>query len=446
MTRAKVDGRTRRGQLKAALKALRASGLLLYEETRKAIIPRACGAGDGFLVTWAVVGQPPPPPELHRRPWREIQPLGIDLAGQHVNDLATDATGSRVALALGRRTAVYETEGWRLVRELPESDWSFTVALSPDGRRLAHANREEVAVTSVDDGARLATLPPPARGMSFHPTSPRLVVVEDAKLRVVDLSEASLRPRDLFVGGRSELADAVLGVFEASLAQIDWAEVERLQCAALEHTFRTMQRQLKRRPGSNEGAVDFAAMKEQLDAQIEKARAQLAAGRSGTRPAPSGQGNERPSCAGFTTDGRYLWCGADRGLRVYDWKALATAAGDAMPVPVRSFDVPFESEHLGVAGYVYAVAEEPGGRALVFGGLSGRVYRIDLKTGTVLELLVVPDAASVLTLSFSGDGQALGICTRPQIRPRSKSADARCSWTVWSYPGLMERGEAVVEP
>src|SRR6185437_1027666 len=99
------------------------------------------------------------------------------------------------------------------------------------------------------------------------------------------------------------------------------------------------------------------------------------------------EANEPCLCAGFTPDGRHLWLGTDRGLRVYPWSAvLETSPRSAMPTPVISYPRGSVANGQSARDLVYAAAEVPGHDILLFGGYDGKLREIDLRSSKVREL------------------------------------------------------------
>src|SRR5207248_4615973 len=115
--------------------------------------------------------------------------------------------------------------------------------------------------------------------------------------------------------------------------------------------------------------------------QLAEVRAKFENLKAGKIPPPR-QANENVMCAGFTRDGKHLWCGTDLGLRVYDWAAVQAApANDAMPKPIFSYS-PISAKASGTSdSLVYAAVEVPGKNALLFGGYAEKICQMDLTSG-----------------------------------------------------------------
>ena len=178
-------------------------------------------------------------------------------------------------------------------------------------------------------------------------------------------------------------------------------------------------------------------MRQQMNKQLDQMRQSLSNLKAGKLPPPR-HGNESVMCAGFTEDGSKLWLGTDRGLRVYDWAEVQNSPPDApMPKPLRAHDPdagkPPGSSH----GMVYAAVEIPGKNGLLFGGYTGKLCHLDLKTGDVRELATPPDGGAIVGITLSADSTAVGLCSRPALGENADKQDERAVWQIWSYPALL---------
>jgi hypothetical protein len=192
----------------------------------------------------------------------------------------------------------------------------------------------------------------------------------------------------------------------------------------------------KKSPMSQE---QIDGMKREMEKQVAAMTARLRDMKKGRSSPTPPQAREKVMCAGFSRDGNWLWCGTHAGLRVYEWAAVPRTASADMPAPKWTLELP------GATGanqgkYVYAIAEEPDAAAIVFGGITGRLYRLDLITGESRELLNLDKDTWVLDLQISTDGRTLGISSRtvPSAGKRPNWKDERGVWSVWSYPRLKD--------
>jgi hypothetical protein len=137
-----------------------------------------------------------------------------------------------------------------------------------------------------------------------------------------------------------------------------------------------------------------------------------------------------PGCVGFSCDGRFLWCGTDSGLQIYDGVSLAGQLS-RKPRWLLRFADPLPTSW---AKQVTAVTEEPGGAGVVFANFAGKLARFSFETADLYKLVDLPGGGEVETLLFSADGKALatGSDKSTQKGPRSMPKHER-AWEVWDY-------------
>ena len=438
-------------------------GVLLASRSREGYDLRTCRCGDGFLAAWqspgsrefqvAVDWARPPQFRGKAAPIPDATPLFA---------LVGDDTGRRVAIAFRDRVEVREpgAEDWTIVATVPTQEVVTGLAFSPDGRLLAHSSQTGETVTAVESGRLVAAAPRVNRTMrvshdgqtlAFHPSGEWLAVA-GLTLGLVSLSGEPKR-RELCPGGRRRYEQQIVD----SLAHVDLDELmrqQREQMAAQMEQFRRLanpEAQLKRFRGLGLSAQQLEAMKSSLEStaaqwpttesaevllkqRFDEFRERQRAAREGAGlPQLQALANEPPEVVGFSRDGRWLWCGTGQGLRVYEWAqvvAIAATADEAvdMPPPRWSVDIP-----------TTAVAEERDGAAILFGGHSRELHRLDLETGAMRELVRLPGPCSVTRLGFSADGRTLATAT--QINPleagiRSPSR-LPSTFEVWDYGRLL---------
>lgn len=380
---------------------LKESGFLLSETEFGWSIPRACPAGDGFLVSWGVGGRETPKATLYRPPWTSHEDLPLALDGT-INATTSNWSGTQVALCLGKRIVVWEVDGWRQLAEVAEQDWAIGARMSMDGMRLAHVSRKEIIVTDIASGRCLGRAPVgDTAGLAIHPSG-QWAVVGGSSPGMLDLSGEPAWKR-LYVGGRAS-AEA-------------WAK----------KTAKALQAQ---------GVPDDQIQEFVRVAATSLGNASLLTG---------GSTNERTMHVGFSQDGYWFWCGTDQGLRVFEWDAvLRTGENDL--TPRFTFEPPSmgsesnERYRLAQSEFIYAVAEAPDSQQIVFGGIDGVLYEMMLSTGSVRELLTMPERTSIVDLQPRRDGP-LGIICRSNLSeaPRRERKD-KSYWQVWSLAKLLERG------
>jgi hypothetical protein len=148
---------------------------------------------------------------------------------------------------------------------------------------------------------------------------------------------------------------------------------------------------------------------------------------------------EAPMFVRFTNDGEWLCCGTDNGFRVYSWSAVVATDGEDMPEARWRHDMEGLVDRF-PTGYVFAIVPETSGSGVLFGGLIGQLFRMDLESGDVRCLLTLPEQASINQLVMSRDGEALGIVScRHSLDPDHRYCDRGTWWSIWSYPKLLEQ-------
>ncbi|HWE00875.1 MAG TPA: hypothetical protein VG326_00595 [Tepidisphaeraceae bacterium] len=424
--------RERRKAVQGKKTQLKRDGLLLADAVEDRLLPRAISVDDGFLVAWEGFGRGESRIDLYHAPWDDAEPGEIETGGQ-MNSVAADALGRRVAMALGNRVVVWESDGWNPILELVEDDWAMLAALSADGRRLAYASRQGIFVHEVDSGKRITALTArDAQTLEFHPGGEWLICAGTA---VWIAAVAGKEPwRELYPGGQTPITAEQSQAVKKEMTRVDLDAMERKWRAALDAAIDKLAA-----TGQNSAATMqlVEKMKRQMEKKIAEMHAKFADLKAGKLPPPR-HGNESILCGGFARGGKSLWLGSDRGVRLYDWSAVQNGAADSgMPEPVLSYDPAGSTNADGSGGLIYAAAEIPGRDALLFGGYAGRICHWDLKTGDVRELADLPDGGAVVGLNLSADGSAVGVCSRPALGETADKADERAVWQIWSYPALV---------
>lgn len=139
----------------------------------------------------------------------------------------------------------------------------------------------------------------------------------------------------------------------------------------------------------------------------------------------------------FSPDGRWLACGTNVGVHVFEWGNLLASAGDGplrIPISVEAESVECD---LGdgcstESRRVYAVAFDSVSRRVLFSGLEGKVRFIELADGRCGDLLVQPQRGPITELGLTPDRSAL-VCTFQRTELR-KEGPVRLQ--VWNYPAL----------
>jgi hypothetical protein len=424
-----------RGAATRERKGLAGAGLLLRHETREDASPVGCGVREGFLVAWhpqrygarAAFAE-------YRAPWTDASAVELPTSN-HILELASDVVGSRVAISAGDRISVFdrEGEGWAHVVDIAEKDLSVAVALTPDGTRVAHLSRNRAVISDVA-GPKTA-LSVEAEGMrrlAIHPSGKWLALAgNEFSLLAV---EEEPRLRQIWVGGKRPTDPAITAALKerwrAMSSPEGIAEREKGMEAAMKMF--TSSKRGKGMPGAS--AEEIEAMRAQAEAGMAK---MIASAEKMAREGIPAQSVEHVATVGFSVDGTKMWCGTDRGARVYDWASVPRDAGADLTSPILSYDVPVDSSG-GKSRTVYYIAEEPSGGAIVFGGQTGRLFRLDLASGATREILALPELPWIHGLTFGGGGM-LGVRTVTGQSERRSAKKTRAIWEVWDYARLLSR-------
>jgi len=416
-------------QVADELKRLQQEGRLLYfEERTERTVGQAyaCAMNEGFLVAWTDHGRGVVSFAIYASPWDTPRPLTLETPAD-VMAVVSDASRTRFAVPGGSRVRAWDVDAgqWNLVADIPETDLTLSVALSADGTRIAHSSRRETLVREVSGLRVIASCDGGyCEPLAFHPDGDWLVGGGNRFGLIAIRENPHWRP--LYVGGISQPPAQFTAAFQKHFRKIDVDEVMKQARAQME----AMIKQLQQTSGRSQQEVDadetIVEMRRQLEQSFAEQKDQLLAMHEGRTPVIPTQAVEKVFAAGFSRDGRWLWCGTTEGIRVYDWASVPREAGSKLSDPHWAYS----------AAYTYAVAEEVDGAGLVFGGLSGTLYRLDLTTGQSRELLKLPGDVSIYLLTMSADGQSLGISTQTRPNVEARQRDQKWGWQIWSYPRL----------
>jgi hypothetical protein len=427
------QNRALKKQLADERKRLQQEGRLLYLEERTEGtfgLAYACAMHEGFFVAWSdlrgVVSF-----ATYASPWDTPRPLTLDMPCD-VRAVVSDASRTRFAVPGRSCVRAWDVDAgqWKLVADIPEADLTLSAALSADGTRIAHSSERKTLVREVSGLRVIASCNVGHREpLAFHPDGDWLVGGGN-RLGLIAIRE-NPHWRPLYVGGIVRPPAEWGAMFQRAQEQvqkINIDEVMKQACAQLE----AMTKQVRKAAGQSNQGVDAEEMIEDIRRKLEQGFAeqkeQLAAMHEDGTPFRSTQAIGTVFAVGFSRDGRWLWCGTSEGLRVYDWASVPREAGSELIKP-RWADY---------AANTYAVAEEVDSAGLVFGGISGTLYRLDLTTGQTRELLRLPGDVSIYLLTMSADGQSLGISTRNRPNVKARQKDHKCGWQIWSYPQLRD--------
>jgi hypothetical protein len=409
--RVKADAeqkRRTRGRVATERKKLEKTGLLLCFEEREDGFAYACATSGEFVLAWPDHRRGTVSFATYHEPYDKPQPLALDTPA-HITGVEGAASGKRVAMAAGSRVRVWDLASgtWNLLADIPETDLAIAVAISADGKLVAHSSRREIVVTEVATGRRVASCPNVScRRMKFHPSGD-WIACAGGSCGLVGVGEDP-HWRALSIGSESNSAASLGAILLHEMPEIaveNFVEQARATYAAVMEQIREFGQR------SNEAAIQ-----------------------PGQSPLPA-RGSDEIMGIGFSRDGRWLWCGTRLGARVYDWSLVLRSGRGKLPRPQWSFDLP-PTTPLDVIRYVFAIAEEVDAPAVVFGDHAGRLYRLDLSTGSTRELARLPGESAILGLTMSADGQALGIATQSIPSSVRRDSEERWGWQIWSYPRL----------
>ncbi len=93
-------------------------------------------------------------------------------------------------------------------------------------------------------------------------------------------------------------------------------------------------------------------------------------------------GHEQVLEVGFSRDGRWMWCGTNAGLRIYEWASVPREADSDLLNPRYSFNPPARADSQFATYIQYEIVEEIDAEAVVFAGNSECLYRLDLSDGS----------------------------------------------------------------
>ena len=413
-------------QLADEVERLKQDGRLLCFEEHKESMAHACAMNEGFLAAWTDHLRNVASFAIYTKPWDAPQPLPLETPG-HIMAVVSDASRTRFAVAGGSCVRAWDVDAgqWKLVADIPETDLTMSAVLSADGKRIAHSSRREIRVTEVLGGGVIASCDGvDCRPLAFHPDGDWLVGCGSQSGLFAVREQPHWRP--FYVGGVSKQSAMLGAAFESQFRKIDIDAVMKQTRARMEEMIKQFQQAANRsKQGVNSDEM-IEKMRREMEKSFDEQKDRLLAMKEGRFPANPPQPVEHVADAGFSRDGRWLWCGTAAGLRVYDWASVPRAAESELTDPHWTFQ----------ANYIFATAEEVDASGIVFGGRSGSLYRLDLKTGHGRELLKLPGDVSILRLTMSADGQTLGISTRTRPDSETRHSDEKWGWQIWSYPRL----------
>ena len=420
----------------AERKRLKSQGSLLLSDVRKERMVIGCALSDRFVVAW--LNSFPDTVTFNEYRSTSETPRTIELQKPSpVRALAGNAARNRIAVGTAGSMRVYDFAGaqWTIVGEIPQQDGAVSVAFSTDGRLIAHLSQKDLCVWEVEGSKKLLAVPmDPVRTFgrhrsAFHPSG-EWVAIAGRTLSIISIEEQPTS-REFFIGGGYHPSAAVYAYLRPKLTNLSLPDLDRQKREAMEGA-KERTAEMVRRSKTPFSSEQIEQMYQQVEKNVEGMNALLVGAKTGRLPDVPPEAVEPAECVGFSGDGRWLWCGTSWGLRVYDWSSIERQTGDDMPPATWRFRLPGEPVYE-FSQYVVAVAEETDAAAIVFGGGTGRLYRMSLLTGETREILKLPGECVVTGLAMSADGKTLGVAYGTAV---TAAKDARSMWDLWSYPRL----------
>jgi hypothetical protein len=291
-----------------------------------------------------------------------------------------------------------------------------------------------VVVSDVTQGRPLFSIPGTAhRQISFHPSGNWLVIPGNT-LQLIAVHEDP-PVRELYIGGKSAVTGMEFALAQA-MTQPNSQEMEAKGREAIDKALASFRKISERSPKKEFFEQILERVREQIETQMKEGREKAAAIRAGQAHAFPVRANEPVLAAGFSRDGRWLWCSTIAGFRVFEWESMPRVSEETIPSPVWKFEMT-PTVAAGLNPQILAAVEERDGAGLLFAS-GKRLYRLDLSTGTTQSLIEFPGETCVTQLAISRDGQQLGVASvalDPQIARRRRGRAVK-SWEIWSLPAI----------
>jgi hypothetical protein len=425
----KAAAAQRRKEITAQKSKLKADGFLLYEEVRKGTIARACRAGAGFVVAWHGAGKSDKGlVQWHRSPWRSVITIPLEI-GQSVNAVTSNLLANETIIAFDGKAELLEfSDEVSPGRLIPNVGWTPYASLSNDGQFLVHSDNEGAHVTATENGAMLATLRAGdiRTGATLHPSN-RWLVVPQRGICLMEVPSVT-GYRELSADEKSRLRRTFASIKTRATEKVDVVEMEKQMRESMESAIEKTLKEANHPPSHGQIKILRATLENEVADRLRP----LFEAKAG-RFELSIEGNETPLCIHFSRHGQRMWCGTNRGLRGYLWNDVLAARSDEMPAPRWRFNAEASTS----TGYIYAIQEESNGAGVIFAGYDGKMRRMDLPSGSVREILSVPDGGAIIDVCLSSDQSTVGIVTRPAMHEKAAMRNERCIWQVWSYSNLI---------
>lgn len=435
-----------KARIKSERAKLRAAGLLLVSDERKQRPPTGCNVADGFIVIWQGLGGQDRRIDYHRPPYKlPCEPFTLELPQcGYIAGIAADRTGKRLAISGDHAIRIWDwsENRWALRTDIEVGSRSSELAFSFDGRLIAYIVQEpRVAVVfDISVGQRITTIRRLPMDHQFAFTPDGKWLAQAAQPLGIQSLQVDGNFRSVGVHGIAPSKSNLPLNVKADIGNTDFESLISKKRDEFEKEIETITRQ--NATLSNPKTPEQIAV---IRTNFEKVLASMQKGFAAIRDLainPTKYRSEHCFCIGFDIDGRWMWIGTEIGLRVYDCAKVMTETADELPSPVWSFDLPgMPATTLSGSrsGYVYAAAGEPNGEGVVFGGLTGELFRLRLVDGKVDRLIGMPGGGSIFEMSMSVDGSTLGV--NSGVRDRH-GVFLSSAWEIWNYRALLHEAGA----
>jgi hypothetical protein len=426
---AREQKRLAKESLKNEVNRLKAEGLLLDRKVSRDETPSACGLADGLFVVWSYHRKETVSFSRYTGTGKKPEAIPLDNV-KFAWAAVSDAAGRQVAMAARDCVQVWDIDStsWTHVCDFPTVGASG-LALSADGSLVAYSSGTWFTVMDVASGRRILEIADrKSIATAFHPSGKWLAVGRP----VPGLVAIDEEPHWRFLFQRPAKWSLATAAKHLKMDVRALIELTRQFNQKLTPLGREFQHQFEDR-----AVVDARIEKhnQEQEAKLAQLQADWEAVQRGDPPRP--EPVQESFAVGFSRDGRWFWRGTFYGLFVYEWSKIPRDLMAELPEPTWRFEPPKVAKQMPLI--VYAAAEEPDSEAIVFGGTTGWLYRLDLTTGDVRELIKLPGECHIQSLALSRDGNTLGLTA--QVYPLESGPgwiEEGTIWEVWNYARLRE--------
>jgi WD40 repeat protein len=429
--------------------------------------------GNAFLVFWRDYHQANPTPQPLERlcpPWSAGPTSTAIKCAPFVHQLRLSPSGQ--LLAIGGAGGNWKTVLWDLKRQEQvcelqnDPNTAPHLLFSPDDSHLIEFGQDNILVFSTSTAKRIAKHAGLGiRCAAMHPSG--VIVIGDSGQKLILFDPLSgKRIKTLCLGGKHDLRPAcaaLMGVVQQGLNERVFEQVRtqmEKQLPSMMESLRRWTAQSNAQMQSSlaaqgyvfesdgtlnvEQSVAAIIEKMQRSAKEQQNRQAEAFNRPGVESSGI-TGTELPFSMLCSPNGRWLFCGTERGLRVYDWSELS-AAKETTPPPRYQVDgapvtVERGSQSMLEETRIRALAFDESANRLLFAGTDGVIRCLDLANGLHRTLLVLPGKTQVWEIGFSSNQRYLCCTIAPPVI-EDMSHNGPPSLQVWDYARLIEQMES----